>query len=61
MHIEPGVVNEAKITLSYLTAAGATGLTIKYAINTMRESNIAVFALRVITATLLTVFFFGAF
>ena len=58
MHIEPGVVNEVKMALSYATAAGATGLTIKCVIDTMRQSNIAAFALRFIMATLLTVFFF---
>ena len=58
MHIEPGVVNEVKMALSYATAAGATGLTIKSAIDTMRQSNIAALALRFIMATLLTVFFF---
>ena len=44
MHIEPGVVNEVKMALSYATAAGATGLTIKSAIDTMRQSNIAALA-----------------
>ena len=58
MHIEPGVVNEVKMALSYATAAGATGLTIKSAIDTMRQSNIAALAFRFIMATLLTVFFF---
>lgn len=58
MHIEPGVVNEAKMALSYATAAGATGLTIKCAIDTIRQSNIVALALRFILATLLTVFFF---
>ena len=58
MHIEPGVVNEVKMALSYATAAGATGLTIKFAVDTMRQSNIAAFALRFIMSTLLTVFFF---
>ena len=58
MHIEPGIVNETKMALSYVTAAGATGLTIKYAIDTMSESNIAAFSLRFTIATLLTVFFF---
>ena len=58
MHIEPGVVNEVKMALSYATAAGATGLTIKCAINTIGQSSIAAFALRFIMSTLLTVFFF---
>ena len=58
MHIEPGVVNEAKIALSYLVAAGAAGLTIKHTVDTLRQSNSAAFALRLITAAVLTVFFF---
>lgn len=58
MHIEPGVVNEAKMVLSYATAAGATGLTIKYAAQTLRQSKSAAFVLRLMIATLLTVFFF---
>jgi len=58
MHIEPGVVNEAKMVLSYATAAGATGLTIKYAAQTLRQSKSAAFILRLMIATLLTVFFF---
>ena len=58
MHIEPGVVNEAKMALSYATAAGATGLTIKYAAQTLRQSKSAAFVLRFMIATLLTVFFF---
>ena len=51
MHIEPGVVNEAKMVLSYATAAGATGLTIKYASQTLRQSKSAAFVLRLMIAT----------
>ena len=58
MHIEPGVVNEAKMVLSYVTAAGAIGLTTKYAAQTLRQSKSAAFILRLMIATLLTVFFF---
>ena len=58
MHIEPGVVNEAKMVLSYATAAGATGLTIKYTVDTLRRLSNTAFILRLIMATLLTVFFF---
>ena len=58
MHIEPGVVNETKMALSYVVAAGAAGLTIKYSIDTLRQSNSTAFALRFIMAALLTVFFF---
>ena len=58
MHIEPGVVNETKMALSYAVAAGAAGLTIKYSIDTLRQSSSTAFALRFIMAALLTVFFF---
>lgn len=58
MHIEPGVVNEAKMILSYATAAGATGLTIKYAVDIIRNSHIFAFVLRLLIATILTLFFF---
>ena len=58
MHIEPGVVNEAKIALGHAAAAGAAGLIIKYSVDTLRQSNSAAFALRSIVAALLTVFFF---
>ena len=58
MHIEPGVVNEAKMALSYAAAAVAGGLTIRYSVDTLRQSNSAAFALRFIMAALLTVFFF---
>ena len=58
MHIEPGVVNETKMAPSFAVAAGAAGLTIKYSIDTLRQSNSTAFALRFIMAALLTVFFF---
>ena len=58
MHIEPGVVNETKMALSYAVATGVAGLTIKYSIDTLRQSNSTAFVLRFIMAALLTVFFF---
>ena len=58
MHIEPGVVNEAKMALSYATATGAAGLTIKYSVDTLRHSSGVAFAMRFTMAALLTVFFF---
>ena len=58
MHIEPGVVNEAKMVLSYATAAGVTALTIKSAARTLSQSKSAAFISRFILATLLTLFFF---
>ena len=50
MHIEPGVVNEAKIILSYATAAGAAGICIKNAVDTLKNSSIAAFATRLFAA-----------
>ena len=58
MHIEPGVVNEAKIILSYATAAGAAGVCVKNTMETLKNSSIAAFAARLFAATLLTIFFF---
>lgn len=37
MHIEPGIVDGAKIALSYATAAAAGGYTLKLAAETLRE------------------------
>lgn len=37
MHIEPGIVNESKLVLSYATAAGAFGLTAKMAWDTIKQ------------------------
>ena len=58
MHIEPGVVDEAEMALGYAATAGAAGLTINYSVDTLRQSNSLAFALRLIMAALLTVFFF---
>lgn len=58
MHIEPGVVDAAKMTLAYATAGGAALYTAKEAVSELRHSNIASFALRSIVATLATFFFF---
>lgn len=59
MHIEPGVVDGAKIALSYATAAAAAGLTAKLAWDTIRnDGGVTALALRsVITTALVFVFF----
>ena len=44
MHIEPGLVDGAKLTLSYATAAAAGGYAVKLASETVREQGIASFA-----------------
>src|SRR5882757_2721743 len=58
MHIEPGLVDGAKLTLSYATAAAAGGYAIKLASETVRERGIASFALRTAAATALVFSFF---
>ena len=47
MHIEPGVVEGAKILLSYATAVSALGLTAKLALDSIRNNGgVAALALR---------------
>ena len=58
MHIEPGLVDGAKLTLSYATAAAAGGYAIKLASETVREQGVASFALRTAVATALVFSFF---
>lgn len=59
MHIEPGVVDGAKIALSYATAAGAFGLAGKMAYDTIKnDGGIASLAARSIATTALVFGFF---
>ncbi len=58
MHIEPGVVDGAKIVLSYVTAAGAIGFVAKQALNTMKRDGAVPLAVRSAIATLLVFCFF---
>lgn len=59
MHIEPGIVDGAKITLSYATAAGATGLVVKMASGSIRDNGgVGALALRSAIATALVFSFF---
>lgn len=59
MHIEPGIVDGAKITLSYVTAAGAFGLVAKMASGSIRDNGgIGALALRSAIATALVFSFF---
>ncbi|MFI8480785.1 energy-coupling factor ABC transporter permease [Pseudomonas sp. NPDC078700] len=59
MHIEPGVVDGAKIILSYATAVGGFGLAAKMAIDSVRNNGgVAALLLRsLITTTLVFCFF----
>jgi hypothetical protein len=62
MHIEPGVVDGAKIVLSYATAAGAFGLMAKMALDTARhDGGFAALAMRSVATTLLVFCFFEVF
>lgn len=59
MHIEPGVVNGAKMFLSYATALGSLGLAAKMAANTIRKDGGApALATRSLIATALVFCFF---
>lgn len=58
MHIEPGLVSGAKIVLSYATAAGAAGYSLKLALDTARQSGVASLALRTLATTALVFTFF---
>lgn len=58
MHIEPGIVDGAKIGLSYATAAGAAAVGAKLTWDTMRENGALSFVGRAVIATVLTFIFF---
>lgn len=59
MHIEPGVVDGAKIVLSYATAAASFGLAAKLAMDTIRrDGGVAALALRSVFTTALVFSFF---
>lgn len=58
MHIEPGVVDGAKIVLSYATAAGAIAYAAKQSLNTIRLDGVAALAIRSAIATVLVFCFF---
>ncbi|WCD77940.1 energy-coupling factor ABC transporter permease [Pseudomonas sp. TUM22785] len=59
MHIEPGVVEGAKIFLSYGTAVAAFGLTAKMAVDSIRRNGgVTVLALRSLITTALVFCFF---
>lgn len=58
MHIEPGVVDGAKMGLAYATAAGAAGYTAKLALSDLAKTNVGSFAIRTVLATIGTFFLF---
>jgi ABC-type Co2+ transport system permease subunit len=58
MHIEPGIVDGAKVALSYVTAAGVTGYSAKLALNTIKQDGVIPFAIRSLITTALVFSFF---
>jgi ABC-type Co2+ transport system permease subunit len=58
MHIEPGVVNGAKMLLSYGTGAAVLGYAAKLAWDTMRREGLGSFAVRAIISTAAVFTFF---
>ncbi|MEX3006923.1 energy-coupling factor ABC transporter permease [Hoeflea sp. TYP-13] len=62
MHIEPGVVNSAKLVLSYATAAGAAGIAAKLAYSDIKNNGgISSLMVRSIATTALVFSFFEVF
>lgn len=61
MHMEPGVVDGAKMALGFATGAGAAGMSAKYALACCRKEGISAYALRSGVATAIVVTFFGIF
>ena len=53
MHIEAGVVAGTKMLLSYGTAAGVLGVTVKVAIDNIKENGIISLVLKSIIATII--------
>lgn len=58
MHIEPGIVQGAKMALSYATAAGAAAVTAKAAFDLARDNGSLALIGRTVIATALTFCFF---
>ncbi len=61
MHIEPGMVDAAKITLSYGTASAVIIASAKLSYDNIKENNILSFLVKVIASTLLVFTFFEIF
>ena len=61
MHIEPALVDESKIWLSYVTAAGAGGWTLKLAWETVKDRGAMSLAIRSGVAAALVFCFFEVF
>lgn len=61
MHIEPGIVNGAKMLLSYGTAVTALSLTAKFALDGLKKNGIAAVLIRSLISTALVFCFFEVF
>jgi len=61
MHIEPGMVDAAKIGLSYATASAALLGVAKLSYDNIKENNILPFLVKVLASTLLVFTFFEVF
>lgn len=61
MHIEPGLVEGAKIFLSYATAVGAIGYAAKLGVDTVKRDGLSALLLRSVMATALVFCFFEVF
>ena len=58
MHIEPGIVDGAKMVLGYATATGAIGYAAKLALDTVKRDGVAPLAVRALMAVVLVFSFF---
>ena len=58
MHIEAGVVEGTKMLLSYATASAVAGVTLKLAVESVKESGIVSLVLKTIIATMVVFFCF---
>lgn len=58
MHIEPGIVDGAKMVLGYATATGAIGYSAKLALDTVKRDGVAPLAVRALIAVALVFSFF---
>ncbi|MES9944778.1 MAG: energy-coupling factor ABC transporter permease [Candidatus Thiodiazotropha sp.] len=58
MHIEPGIVEGAKMALGVVTAAGAIGYAAKLTLGTIKQNSVTILAMRSAITTLLVFCFF---
>ncbi|QYO77512.1 energy-coupling factor ABC transporter permease [Devosia salina] len=61
MHIEPGLVSPEKMLLAYATAAAAGAMTVKFALDSIRERGVVSLAARAVLASAAVFTFFEVF